>query len=78
MKTPKKLTIISRFDKNDENCSGDYCEVKLLIDEKLAITYGDYYHDKGSEKIEGFIDGLKWVFSKKFQVIEVTKNDYNK
>ena len=38
---------------------GEYVK-SLYIDGKLHI-YGDYYHNKIDELINGFIDGAKWA-----------------
>jgi len=39
--------------------SGEYV-LGCYVDGELEF-YGDYYHDKIQEKIEGFILGLKWL-----------------
>ena len=49
-----EITITTvRFD------SGEYV-LGCYVDGELEF-YGDYYHDKIQEKIEGFILGLKWL-----------------
>jgi hypothetical protein len=57
----KKWKVILLHDIEDEDCSGDYCGVEIYQDKNLIQTYGDYYHDKGYEKMEGFFDALSWI-----------------
>lgn len=35
---------------------GDYYQVFLVLNGHVLVHYGDYYHDKGSDKAGGFID----------------------
>jgi hypothetical protein len=42
----------------DEDCGGDYGTCAVILNGKVLIHYGDYYHDKGDEKAEGFIAGF--------------------
>lgn len=60
VKKMKKTKVIIRmhFLKDDKSCGGDYNDVEVIVDGKLAVQYGDHYHDKGTEKAEGFVDGL--------------------
>ena len=57
-----KFKIITHFEVEDEECSGEYTSVEIL-DEKgnSIVKYGDYYHDKGRQKAEAFLDGLKFA-----------------
>jgi hypothetical protein len=59
------------YPKSDVNCEGDYWEVRLISDGKMIKGYGDYYHDKGSEKISAFIEGINYVTGNK-PVVETT------
>lgn len=65
----KNVTVITHFDKDeDPDCSGDYREIEIKIEDEFTTwieTYGDAYHDRGKEKVEGFIDGLKYAFGKR-------------
>ena len=56
-----KIKIIEHFDVSDPKFSGDYREIEILINEKQVALFGDYYHDKGQERAEAFIKGLKFV-----------------
>ena len=41
--------------------SGDYACVALYDkDGKRIVEFGDYYHDKGQEKMEGFVAGMAY------------------
>lgn len=57
---------------------GDYWEINIYVDGKLARTYGDYYHDKGSEKSEAFVDGIAFAIGETPEVehTEVCKDMY--
>ncbi len=68
----KEIKVITHYFKEDEDYVGDYDSVEITIDGKTVITYGDYYHDKGGEKAEGFIDGLSYILGKK---VEFNKED---
>lgn len=50
-------------DEGDEEGSaigGDYSWIELRDKQgELVVWYGDYYHDKGEEKMSGFIDAIK-------------------
>lgn len=61
MTKPKKILIVTHFTKDDEDCGGDYYDIEVFVDGKLAAEYGDYYHDKGSEKAEAFVDGVNFI-----------------
>lgn len=55
-----KITQIMHYQKEDTGCGGDYYDIELQDSEgKVIATFGDYYHDKGEEKAEGFILGVE-------------------
>lgn len=56
-----KIEIVTNYCSDDPKFSGDFCEVDIYIDEQLVISYGDYYHDKGWEKVEGFLDAVGYL-----------------
>jgi major membrane immunogen (membrane-anchored lipoprotein) len=67
MKT--KITVTTWFgyydeEDKDEDFGGDCQGVDIYIDGKLVKSYGDYYHDKGEEKAEGFIDGVAYILGR--------------
>lgn len=71
------IEVISHYDKNeDEYCTGDYCAVTVKIDDKTCQRYGDYYHDKGEQKAEGFIDGVRY-FNPDVNVIYIKIADWD-
>lgn len=40
---------------------GDYESVSIESEQgEVLKSYGDYYHDKGDEKVQGFLDGLSF------------------
>lgn len=72
----KNIQIIKRFAKSDTKCSGDYHSVELIIEDDIAASYGDHYHDKGDDKIAGFLDALVYIFpDDEFEVVRINKND---
>lgn len=56
---PQTAEIVTRYGNDDPRCIGDYCEVQVFLNGALVKTYGDWYHDHGSDKAAGFVDGLK-------------------
>lgn len=46
-------------DKN--NMHGDEWGIEVELNGEVIVEYGDYYHDKGSERAKGFIDGVIYV-----------------
>lgn len=74
-----KLTVVTHYCKDDPNFDSDYSDIEILDTEGNQIAiYGDYYHDKGLEKIDGFIDGIRWATGKAIDVDEkcVADRDY--
>lgn len=59
-----KLTKIMHFFEEDKDCGGDYLGVEIFLNDSDTplVTYGDYYHDNGREKAEGFIEGFQKAF----------------
>ena len=57
----KQIDIIKHFLIDDKDFSGDYCSIELRVNDENVIEYGDDYHDKGDEKVEGFLDALKYL-----------------
>lgn len=56
-----KVEIVKHYEDTDEDCSSDYWDIEIFVDGKLAKQYGDYYHDKGDEKADGFLDALYFL-----------------
>ena len=60
----KNLHVITGYGETEEDGTvcpyGDYHYIKVIDADtgEQILWYGDSYHDKGQEKLEGFIDGL--------------------
>lgn len=55
---------------------GDY--VKALYINEILEFYGDYYHNKITEKISAFIEGVKWAgVNVDVQMVNCTNNEIN-
>lgn len=50
------------YSQDDPECYEDYYGIALFdeMGEKI-VEYGDHYHDKGEEKMEGFLDGMRYM-----------------
>lgn len=57
----KSIEVITHYDVGDDDCIGDYRDMEILINKKQVVSYGDYYHDKGHKKVQGFIDAVKYL-----------------
>ena len=60
MKMPNKVEILCCFP-SEADFGGDYTSVEVAFDGKTVAEYGDYYHDKGSDKAEGFVQGVAFA-----------------
>ncbi len=72
------VTITVHYPKSDKEMDGDYYDVTIdLTLGKLHYqqTYGDYYHEKGTEKVQGFVDALKLIYGSKFPIIRADVAD---
>lgn len=56
----RKIEVVTHYFEDDPNFYGDYAFITIEEDGKVVKTFGDYYHDKGKEKAEGFIAGLEY------------------
>ena len=52
--------IRTYFCVDDKGHTGDYTAVEVWLDGKLVRTFGDFYHDKGRERAEAFVEGLRY------------------
>lgn len=69
------IVVIKHFYKDDIECGGDYASIDIEINKIKVITFGDYYHDKGEEQAQGFIEATKHFFPD-CQILHVSINDY--
>lgn len=60
------LTIATHYGRNDkDNLDYNDIEVTLHLDGRTyGMVYGDYYHDKGLSKSEGFEDAIRLLYPK--------------
>lgn len=72
----KEVRVMTHFCSDDVECDGDYCQVDLMIDDKVVKSWGDYYHDNGSEKCASFIEGMKFVQGSSILIHNIDVADY--
>ena len=48
------ITVATYYAKDDPH--GDYLGIRIYKDREMLVQYGDFYHDSGREKAEGFIE----------------------
>lgn len=63
-----KLTQVTHYSEDDTKFWGDYYSVELLKDDKVIASYGDHYHEKGEERLQGFIAGIEWATGEKVEL----------
>jgi hypothetical protein len=51
-----KFRILEMFP-SEEDFDGDYYAIKVELNGEVIAEFGDYYHDNGDTKAEGFIKG---------------------
>lgn len=54
------IEVVTHYLKEDPECLSDYSDVEVFINGEYIISFGDYYHDKGREKADAFVEG--WNF----------------
>lgn len=69
-----KLEVITWYFKNDTKFIYDYASVSILLDGKEVANWGDSYHDKGSEKAEGWVDCFTYL-NPNCKVEHINKNN---
>ena len=72
----KEVTVVTHFCSDDTECDGDYCQVDLMIDDKVARSWDDYYHDQGAEKCKSFIGGMEFIQINSILVHNIDIADY--
>lgn len=71
-----RITKITHYSENDDDCDGDYHDVELLDDTGNVIAhFGDYYHDKGDVKADSFIEGIEYALNCRVELTEKDVND---
>lgn len=69
-----KFVVVYHYDKKDTEFVGDYYSVKVYrafhngVRHKIK-DYGDYYHDRGYEKAQGFLQGIEYYLGANMEVI---------
>jgi hypothetical protein len=71
----KTITRITRYGDDDPEGDCDYYEIILKAGKKTLATFGDSYHDRGWERADGFIQGLRVVYPD-LKVVEKRGEDY--
>lgn len=68
MGTEIKAVAITAFYPPD-GIGGDYYSIGVYaMDGTRLAHYGDYYHDKGEDRSEGFVEGLSVAYGRKIKV----------
>jgi hypothetical protein len=70
MKMTMNIEIVEHYGTLDVEF-GSECNTELIIDGEFQIG-GDYYHNHISDRIEGFIEGLRFATDKEM-IITTTK-----
>lgn len=66
MKNFEVVTGYGELEKDEESGEtygcGDYHYIHIFDKDtgSVVVSFGDYYHDKGSEKLDGFWTGLQY------------------
>lgn len=63
-----KLKQVTHYSKGDPSCYGDYYDIELLSETGMVIVEYADYHNRGQEKMEGFIEGVEWVLGEKVTI----------
>ena len=56
-----KVFIIYSVFPSEDDIDGDYWWIEVVLNDIVLVKFGDYYHDKGSEKAIGFIKGYAYA-----------------
>lgn len=77
-KKKPKFVGVYQFE-SKEDFGGDELGVYLEIAGKKVEEWGDYYHDKGSEKLQGFVAGYCFALNIKPipNIKWIERADYN-
>lgn len=75
MDTKKTLKFVWHYCKEDKTFCGDYHSVEVFLNSKKVYEYSDDYHEHAGDKIDGFIEGLKYCNIKGFQIKHIQVAD---
>ncbi len=71
-----KVKVVTHYAEDDTDFGGDYYSVDILdAGGNVIARFGDYYHDKGDEKVEGFIQGVNWILGMTGKELEVEREN---
>lgn len=74
------IEIRTRYAVDDPEMKSDYCAIDIYVNGIHKQSYGDYYHDKGYDKMQGwlngFINGISLFDGELNKVIYTHKADY--
>jgi hypothetical protein len=64
------LNVVTHYNKE---CGGDYTKITVEMDGTVLAEFGDQYHDKGKDKVYGYIQAFYDLFGT--QEVRVTYSD---
>ncbi|MHC4757084.1 MAG: hypothetical protein ACYTE8_00345, partial [Planctomycetota bacterium] len=67
------FTVVTHFAEDDEDCGGDYMTMDIRYGDRIIAGYDDYYHDHSDDKVDGFIEGVRWALANKDELAGKTK-----
>lgn len=68
----RTIKVITHFPTDDPECDGDYYDVEVFDQcGTRIVAYGDGYHDRGEEKVDGLIAGLRYESDEEIKVVRV-------
>jgi len=68
---------IAEIFEDEDHVGGDYYGVRVYIEGELKRTYGDYYHDKGREKANAFVEGYAMALGVEAEIESTHELDPN-
>lgn len=64
------IKVVHHYAKDDVDCSGDYSSIELYFDGEFIREWGDYYHDKGLSKLEGYLQAWADMMNMEFEELD--------
>jgi len=68
---------IWHYSNDDPDFKSDYYYIEIWHYNIKIATFGDSYHDRGSDKLDGFIKGIEWTTGKEVEVVRRNVADCN-